>query len=310
VRVDERDAAAESVRLRNDRDRRVTPGGRAASIVLVRAAGILVALLAFAGSASAQTPEGAAPRPEPFQITDNSFLVEEAFNQDPKVVQHIFSAMRAQGSWAGTFTQEWPVPGQTHQLSYTVAFMEGDPHSGFGDTLLNYRYQASMEGPRRPAVSPRVSLILPTGRHADGLGDGSPGLQVNVPVSKQFGDWYVHWNGGLTWLPRAQTDVSDQAATAEDRQNLVSPFLAASAIYRLRQMLNLMLESVASFDQNASAGGPIRETTLTLSPGVRGGWNLGEKQIIIGVAMPISWSHGSHDTGAFLYFSYELPFKK
>ena len=53
------------------------------------------------------------------------------------------------GGWASTFTQEWPAPSQTHQLSYTVAFLNGDVDSGFGDTLINYRYQASEEGPGR-----------------------------------------------------------------------------------------------------------------------------------------------------------------
>ena len=90
----------------------------------------------------------------------------------------------------------------------------------------------------------------------------------------------------------------------------MSPFIAASAIYRLEPMLNLMLESVVSFDQSTVAGGATRTTTYTLSPGVRGGWNVGEAQIITGVAVPVSWSAGTHDTALFLYFSYELPFKK
>jgi hypothetical protein len=75
-------------------------------------------------------------------------------------------------------------------------------------------------------------------------------------------------------------------------------------------MLYLMLESVVLVDQIAAAGGPVRETTFTLSPGFRGGWNVGDKQIVTGFALPISWTEGVRDTGAFLYFSYELPFTK
>ena len=41
-------------------------------------------------------------------MTDNSFLVEEAFNQDPKVFQNIFGFMRQSGDWQMVFTQEWP----------------------------------------------------------------------------------------------------------------------------------------------------------------------------------------------------------
>lgn len=310
VRVEERDAAGDSVQLRTRHDRRVTIGARAASKVLVRAARVLLFILALSSAAFAQTPAAAAAKSEPFKITDNSFLVEEAFNQDPGVFQNIFGAMRIQGSWASSFTQEWPVVSQKHQLSYTVPYLAVDAESGFGDALINYRYQVSVEGPGKAAFSPRVSVIVPTGNRDDGLGDGSVGLQFNLPVSKQLGDWYVHGNGGLTWLPRAQGDFPTSSAKDRERENLVSPFIAGSAIYRLEPMLHLMLESVVSFDQNAAPGGAVRDTTVTLSPGLRGGWDVGDKQIVTGFALPISWTGNTRYTGAFLYFSYELPFKK
>ena len=33
---------------------------------------------------------------------------------------------------------------------------------------------------------------------------------------------------------------------------------------------------------------------VTLSPGVRGGWDIGEKQVVLGFAMPITWSTVPH----------------
>lgn len=50
--------------------------------------------------------------PEIRKIQDNSFLIEEAYNQERGVVQHIqtFQIMK-DDSWIYTFTQEWPVPG-------------------------------------------------------------------------------------------------------------------------------------------------------------------------------------------------------
>ena len=56
------------------------------------------------------------------KIQDNSFLIEEAYNQEPGVVQHIntFMYLKKSKSWIYTFTQEWPVPKETHQLSYTI----------------------------------------------------------------------------------------------------------------------------------------------------------------------------------------------
>jgi hypothetical protein len=265
---------------------------------------VCLATLALAAPASGQSPAAPPPPAEPFAITDNSFLVEEAFNQERGVVQNIFNGLRAGGAWTATFTQEWPVPADTHQFSYTVSWLQSSPGSGIGDTLLNYRYQALMESAGRPAFSPRLSLMLPSGNADRGRGYGAMGLQVNLPFSKQRGDVYLHWNAGMTWVPRAKID-------RDRRELLTSPFLAGSAIYRLRPMLNLMLESVVSFNAvPEELTGTTHSTSVTLSPGARGGWNLGEKQIVIGVAVPVTWTGGSHDQALFTYFSYELPFKK
>src|SRR5438552_14711836 len=48
--------------------------------------------------------------------------MEEAYNQEPGVVQHIsaFQLFRGADSWAYSFTEEWPLFGRTHQLSYTL----------------------------------------------------------------------------------------------------------------------------------------------------------------------------------------------
>ena len=300
VQVEERDQAADSVRLRGARE--ITIGARAASKVLVQTAVLVWAILQ--GVATAQTTAGPPPPAEPFRIADNSFLVEEAFNQEGGIFQNIFGAVRSGGTWAAAFTQEWPVGSQAHQISYTLAWLDTGSEVGFADTLINYRYQALAEGPGRPAFSPRISLVLPTGRFEHALGSGSPGLQANLPFSKQTGDVYWHWNAGLTWLPAADTDDADRT------QSLTSPFLAASGIYRLRPMLHLMLEGVVNWEQSAALAGTSRETFVTMSPGARGGWNFGDRQLILGIAAPITWGGDATEAGGFVYVSYELPFKR
>jgi hypothetical protein len=257
----------------------------------------VTAAVCIARTAGAQT---LAPAPEPFRIMDNSFLVEEAFNQERGVFQNIFNLVREDEGWAASFTQEWPVTSQRHQFSYTLVWAGGDDVAGFGDTLLNYRYQFWMEGPGRPAFSPRLSLVLPTA--GEGLGANSFGLQLNLPFSKQTGDVYWHWNAGLTWLPAAEQD--------DHEYGLEMPFLAASAIYRAHPMLHPMLETVISFEELPRGPGTVRETLFTLSPGVRGGWDLGDHQLILGLAVPITWAGEKTDAAAFIYASYELPFGK
>ena len=263
-------------------------------------AAAVVAFLCLAGSAAAQAqaPAARTGNDAPWAITDNSFLVEEAFNQDPKVVQNIFEVTRQSGDWQMTFSQEWPAPGKRHQLSYTLAAESVASKTGFGDVYLNYRVQALDEGPGRPAFSPRLSVIVPSGRVS--AGGGEAGVQVNLPLSKQHGDFYFHGNGGFTWRPRGE------------RADLLSPALAGSVVYRLRPMLNLMLESVLEFDAADTPAGAVQRTrSFTLSPGLRGGWNVAEDaQVIVGFAVPITRASGESSAGVFLYFSYELPFSK
>ena len=59
-------------------------------------------------------------------IQDNSFFIEEAYNQEPGVVQHIFNLpidfTNGSREVAPSFTQEWPVFSQTHQFSYTIPY--------------------------------------------------------------------------------------------------------------------------------------------------------------------------------------------
>src|SRR5215210_4104951 len=280
IEVQERSEAADSVRLRAADNREITIGTRAASKVLVRAVqavllSLLLPLHALGQSASPPSANGS-PRSEPFAILDNSFLVEEAFNQEAGIFQNIFGFQRAGGTWELAFTQEWPVVSQKHQLSYTlpVAGASGRATS-FGDVMINYRYQAAMEDPRTPAFSPRLSLILPTDRK----GADSVGVQVNLPLSKQSGDVYFNVNGGFTWRPRADGGA--------DRVSLLTPHLSGSAIVRVRPMFHLMFENVLESEQTvASDGTRDRETVFTFSPGARGGWNLGDQQLILGAAIP------------------------
>ncbi len=78
---------------------------------------LLPALFLLCASPSlAQEP----PRKAPSAIQDNSFLIEEAYNQEAGVVQHISTFTRLRGGdWVYTFTQEFPVASLKHQLSYT-----------------------------------------------------------------------------------------------------------------------------------------------------------------------------------------------
>ena len=263
--------------------------------LLQRTATSCVVLATMLGAAS----DGLAQAPVPFAITDNSFLVEEALNQEPGIFQNILNVRRSNsGAWETVFTQEWPVVTQRHQLSYTIPYASTDGTSGVGDAFVHYRLQLFDGNDARPAFSPRVSLIIPSG--TNGLGNGSFGWELNLPFSKQVRDVYLHWNGGMTHLPSARIDGQDY--------NLLTPRIAASAIWRTRPMFNLMFESVVAWDEGVVDGQTSRRTTVTLLPGFRTGWDVDESQIIVGLGLPLVIRGDADSAGIFLYFSYELPF--
>lgn len=255
--------------------------------------------------AAAWIPAWSAERPAS-AIQDNSFFVEEAYNQERGVVQHIFngvgSVTQLSGSddrqWDLSFTQEWPVGSQTHQFSYTILYSAGDIVDGFGDVALNYRYQALYEDEDTPAFAPRFSVILPTGDEDEGRGFGEVGYQVNLPVSRIVSDrWTVHGNAGGTVFP---------GASGSDPRGA---HLGASAIYAVSEEFNLMLEAISQWAREPDgSGGSEHSTTTLLSPGLRKAINLASAQMVLGLAVPIGLTSESPDYGIFLYFSYEHAF--
>lgn len=256
----------------------------------------LLALIAAAPAAAQSTLD---PR-RPFEISDNSFLVEEAFNQEAGVFQNILLIQRPTSrEWSFEFTQEWPLFTQRHQLSYTIPVeavkptTESEYEVGRGTIALNYRYQLTMEDADGLATSPRISLLIPR----SAAGDRHVGLQFNFPLSKQFSNVYLHANGGFT------TEGIGSEAGADTRVHG-----AASVIYRLRPLVHLMLESVYRVNEHETSSG--REDGWLISPGGRVGFNLGDTQLVLGAAFPIGLLN-DYDTQDFIaYLSYELPFTK
>lgn len=264
---------------------------------------IFFIFLLFSAALSAQ--ENA----DPFdfdRIEDNSFLLEEAYNQEPGVIQHIsaFQYMKSE-SWYYTFTEEWPCPNQKHQVSVTLPIMSGASAS-IGDVLLNYRYQAIFN--TRMAFSPRLSFLLPTGDHNVGAGFGSPGIQANLPFSYVLNKKFVmHLNAGLTIVPSAK----GPSGMTYDFWNVN---YGASLICLLTSKLNLMCEvsgnsSWMKFHPTGAKSGTIN--SIYINPGLRYAIDFKSGlQIVPGLAMPIEVADAGGAYGVFGYLSLEHPLWK
>ena len=251
------------------------------------------------------------PLPDPPPIEDNSFLVEEAYNQERGVVQHVSTLARvAGGGWAYAFTQEWPVGGLRHQLSYTVPVSrtasEPGGRAGLGDLALNYRYQIGNGDGSAVAFAPRATVLLPTGQSRLGLGAGGAGVQVNLPLSVVLPASVVaHANAGATYTPRTRDALGNRAAA-------VDYALGQSLVWLAHPKINLLLEAVWTRTEDVVGPGRTgRSTELLLAPGVRGAIDFTSGlQVVPGLAFPIGVGPSRGDRGVFAYLSFEHPFAK
>lgn len=280
-------------------------GSRKAALQRVRAlAGLVMALTAGPGVLPAGEPRATG-------IMDNSFFVEEAYNQEPGVVQHIttgnYQVDRAAGPdvqlWHLAFTQEWPIHGQDHQLSYTLPYLfrreQGRWIDGWGDIMIHYRRQVWLSPDRYTALAPRASVILPTGDADRDLGEETVGAEFNLPFSTLLGEnAFLHANAGLTALP--------DAASARDR-DLVHYTLAAALNYALHRDLHVLLEWVGLWEHGLNAAGQRRHEWISwISPGIRCALNPSENmQVVFGLAAPVGLTGSAPDYGVFLYLSVE-----
>jgi hypothetical protein len=268
---------------------------------------LILALALIATNASAQTPANDSAKGPAFE--DNSFLVEEAYNQDAGVVQHIsgLSIDHMNKSYEYDFTQEWPVGSIRHQLSYMIPLAHsGIPTSttGIGDVMLNYRYQLVGDGDAAVAVAPRFSLALPSGSWKTGAGSGAVGYEAFLPMSFVASDFLVtHLNAGVRYTPSARNESGDRAGIAKYT-------LGGSGIFRVMPYFHLMLETIWSREDNVVAAGKVTASnSWTVLPGMRVAFNhRSGLQVVPGVGFPFGVGPSRGERGVFFYLSFEHPF--
>ncbi len=258
-------------------------------------------------------------------VQDNSFLLEEAYNQDPGVVQHIVTgslegdrdaARIRQGE--ATFTQEWPVGSIRHQLSYTLpfgsTFVRKKAHwetedQGVADVQLNYRFAALLEDPIVPAVAPRLSITLPIGDEERGLSSGAVGYEAGIPVSKELGSVAVHANVILGLTPGVDRSFGD--GTTSPKRDLVHYALGGSTVLIAHDFFQPLVEVLAEWEDDIDeTGALVRTQSTVVSPGLRWGFDTSAGQLVVGAAMPLGVTDDAPTAAGFLYLSFEHGFAR
>lgn len=215
-------------------------------------------------------------------IEDNSFLVEEAYNQEPGVVQfiNVYQKPNHGKDWSYVFINEIPVMSQEHQFSYEIPYqhIEGLT-SGVGDIKLNYRYQIYSND--KFTTTGRLSYVSNTGKFDDGLGAGVPSYETSLVTSIKISEqWLQHWNVGAAHMPKAKIASGDAADNNKFFWNL-------SNVYLITDNFNFMLELVST-QEEATIGKDQTEwsANFVVSPSLRYGFNIGEWQFVPGIAFP------------------------
>ena len=239
-----------------------------------------------------------APHATPGAIQDNSFLVEEAYNQEAGVVQHIqvLNLDPKSGDWAYVFTDEWPVGDELDQLSVTIPVTRAGKSYGLGDVMLNYRRELYHGDGDSFVVTPRISFWLPTGDPVHGFGEGVPGLQVLACVSARvIPALATHSNLGVA------TPFSGRDATAG------TFFTAAqSLIWLVHPRFNILAEIVWTEPALRRRDGGRVTREVVVSPGLRTAIDFDSGlQIVPGLAAPVRFEGSTESWGALIYLSFE-----
>lgn len=258
-------------------------------------------------------------------VQDNSFLIEEAYNQDPGVVQHVVTMQLAGDRDAAriregeaAFTQEWPVQSIRHQLSYTLPFASTfvrkkahweTTNQGVTDVQLNYRFAALLEDPDMPAIAPRLSVTLPIGDEERGLSRGEMGYEAGLPISKEFGAVAVHANVLMGITPGVDLDLAD--GTTSPQRDLLHYAAGGSTVLIAHAYIQPLVEVLARWEDDIDETGAITRTQSTVvSPGLRWGFDTDAGQLVLGAAAPMGVTDDAPTLAGFLYLSFEHGFQK
>ncbi|MFV8256721.1 hypothetical protein ACNQKP_02880 [Bdellovibrio bacteriovorus] len=239
-------------------------------------------------------------------VKDNSFLIEEAYNQEAGVVQFIqaYQYMDPAHDWTYSFTNEIPITDETHQFSYVIPVLKlngVEEETNVGDVLLNYRYQ--LLNTDLVAIAPRFTLIVPTGDYKKGFGNGVAGFQFNQAVSLTLNEkWTNHWNAGFTYTPDAKNAVGDTAS-------IFGFNFGTSVVYNVTPKTNLLCEF--AFNNTETVEGQDTkgsESTYYVVPGIRTAFDVGQETEVvpgIGALLGLGPSAVEHERGVFVYLSIE-----
>lgn len=238
-------------------------------------------------------------------VEDNSFLVEESYNQEPGVVQfiNVWQKNVKGQDWTYTFINEIPVMGQQNQFSYElpVTHLAAVDDTKLSDVKLNYRREFIRAD--KFVTTGRLSTSTSSGDYKKGFGRGAFGYEAALMVSVVVNDkWVQHWNVGYGIAPDAKNQTGDKADNSKY-------FWAVSNVYLVTDKFNVMLEMTGSVEQETAGRdyAPWSQSNI-INPSLRYAVDISDWQLVPGLAFPINVGDQAGQENQFLaYLSIEGP---
>lgn len=196
-------------------------------------------------------------------LQSNALLVETAYHQDEGELQHSFSFARGnRGNWSFNFTEEIPLGGEKHQLSFSLPAQMvrdgADGIRGFGDTKFEYSYFLYGSNSSRITIAPGFGLTIPTGNSRKELGAGASGVSFKIPVS-------VMLSKRCASNSTFETTFTKSARNHEGERAYVTDFeIGQSIVWFAKPNLNFLIEAVWERNQEVIGDG-LRKASRNFS---------------------------------------------
>ncbi len=250
---------------------------------------------------------------QPSRISDNSFLIEEAYNQERGVVQHIvlFDKDWSTKHLGLSFAQEWPLGGQMWQGAYAVG-----TDREFEGFVLEAQVRRQFYLNSNVALAPNVFGVLPTGQaepiteYEDG-GRFGVGLPISIAASNAM---TMHLNFSVEYFRMVQNSLFG-AQESDDvpygTYSALAPHFGASAVRMLTSTTDIMLEFVYDTEWLEEPRFRDEQSAAFLSPGFRHAWNFSSgAQMVGGFGLPIGLTDDVPEMSGLFYLSFEHSFLK
>lgn len=238
-------------------------------------------------------------------IEDNSIFIDEAFNQDKGVQQHITTFSFFREEVILHYTHELPLINERHQLSVTVPYSisnsQNKNYHGINDVTVAYQYWL-LKKDNRLMATPGIAFQIPTGDTQVNNQSGFAGLTGYLALSKRISDkLIIHTNGRLGYFKKIKSP--NQSSDLElPPTKFHSGTSGISFVWLVSDKLNFLIENINTREHEFINNKRKTNNQYTLNPGLRTCFNSRNTQFVLGASCPTNLVKNKKTELGFLFY--------